>query len=180
MGNLVGAAKALASQGLTIFYSGLISQEVIETLAQRIRVEIGGSDEAPKIVHALLMTFVELAQNVIHHGESVEKSSNIGELGHYGTLAAGKENGHYYVAAGSVMRKSERERVGQLFAGVNQLDACDLEKRYQEQKKLGRQAAGDRAGIGLFWVARRAGKPLEFTFEDYDSDHDLFSIKVTF
>lgn len=179
MNNFAGATRALANQDILVFYSGLITQDVIETLAGRLRLAIGGGDDARKIVHALFTTFVELAQNVIHHGCLTDSADQQGELGHYGSLAAGKDGDRYYVAAGSVVLKSKKPEIEKLFSAMNQLDYASLNEKYHDQKKIGRNSSGDRAGIGLFWVVRRAGKPLEFSFEGYDEAHDLFTIKVS-
>lgn len=178
MYELATLANKLKEKGVLVLYSGVISQEVIETVGARIRAEADDPQGGVKTVHTLFTIFVELAQNVMHHGVSSAGMARDGADGHYGTLVIGRENGAYYVVSTSVVKADRKSSLQEKLKMINSATDEELDEYYRDQKKRGRYIPGDRAGIGLIWIARKSNKPLEYQFKEYENDELLFTLKV--
>lgn len=194
--------EQIKDKGVLVLYSGLVSQHVIESMSTRIRSTSTDNGSVPR---TLLAMFVELAQNILHHGAHAghlpaSKAAAVDSLQSHqptnpatcddlaktsqqrsrpGTLVIGVKQGQHYIVSSSLILKEHRQKLMQTLEHLRQSTPSQLQETYRQQRQQTSQLPGNQAGLGLMWVARKASAPLTYRFtECEESETCLFTLKV--
>ena len=62
---------------------------------------------------------------------------------------------------------------------IRDMSKDELKVLYKEQLRAEPEDGSKGAGLGFMEIARRASKPIEFDFPDFDSDYAFFALKAT-
>lgn len=71
----------------------------------------------------------------------------------------------------------DREKVTKRLTEINTLDESDVKSRYLET--LSSPATGENGGLGLLFMRRKSGAPLGFNFEEIDTLHSYFYLRIS-
>jgi len=175
--NLFDYKQKLQDDGIIFSFSGPMSHEIIEGIGSAIRVKIGeGEGGDKKAALKVFAIFVEQVENVINY--SVEKDHEDSQLS-FGIVVIGNKDGHFFISGGN---KILTEKVPKLESNLNKLTAMDkdeLKVYYKEKRRAAKEDDSKGAGIGFIEMARKSTKPIEYSFENIDSQYSFFTIKIT-
>ena len=173
--------KSLDKQGVFFCFNGPISQNLVTDIGA-ILVQQMNVEKASKTT--MVRTFsmlVENAQNIIHYSDekSSEENSVEGEQDFpHGIIAIGYEDGHYWVLSGNVIESDKVERLRKKLTKLQTMDKGELKKYYREQRRKEPDEESKGAGLGFIEMAKKASRPIEFTFKQIDEQLFFFSLKT--
>ena len=176
MENIELANKLITENGIVLIYSGFISQDVIESVGKNIQREMENSGHSKKAAHNLITIFIEMSQNILHHG--LRASPEVLKA-HQCTLALGKDEENYFVACSSIMPQKEQSRLESRLTELSNASEEELAEKYRQQRRQGRnETEKNNAGLGLLTVARKTSAPLWYRFRSLGDSHSLFTLKA--
>ncbi|MZP28903.1 hypothetical protein GTO91_04165 [Heliobacterium undosum] len=172
--------EEIKKEGIIFCYSGPISQATIEGIGQTLRLNMELEEAGFTTSQKVFSIFVEQMQNVLNHSvETVKHSIDPDQELRVGILIIGHEEGHFYIYCGNRVNNSDVDRLREKIEFLRRLDKEELKALYKmtrQQKKAEPERKG--AGLGLIEMARRAGKPIEYSFYRIDEAHSFFCLKV--
>jgi hypothetical protein len=155
--------------GVLFYYNGALSQNVIATMGDAIKLHLEKEDASGPKARKLFSSFIEMVQNALHyspdapdaHGEKV------------GAVAVGKQrDNQYYVVCGNLVEQQHVERIRQKIEPLRSMTMDDIKKAYREQLKNELHNEQDSiskgAGLGFLTVARDASEPIEYSLTPVD------------
>lgn len=175
--NLYDYKQRLQDDGIIFSFSGPMSHEIIEGIGSAIRVKIGeGKNGDRQVALKVFSIFVEQVENVINY--SAEKDHEDSQLS-FGIVVIGKKDNHFFISGGN---KIQTAKVDKLKSNLNKLIAMnkdELKIYYKEKRKASKEDDSKGAGIGFIEMARKSTKPIEYSFENIDSQYSFFTIKIS-
>jgi hypothetical protein len=69
-------------------------------------------------------------------------------------------------------------RIREKIEGIRNLSKEELKLLYRERRRQAPEPGSKGAGLGLIEMARKAGKPIDYSFAPIDEDSSFFSLKV--
>jgi hypothetical protein len=174
--NLYDYKQELEKDGIIFSFSGPMTHDVIEGMGSAIRIKIveeeGGDRNAALKVFA---TFVEQVENVIHY--SIEKRPKESELS-FGMIVVGKKDDLFFICGGNKISTDEVEKLGNYLTKLAMMNKEELKMYYKERRRANREHNSKGAGIGFIEMARKASKPIEFSFQKIDEEYSFFTINI--
>ena len=172
--NLFALKEQLREAGILISFTGSFSHSIIEELGTAVKKYLASAESQKTAMMDVFSVYIEAAQNVRNYTERRAAA------GHTDTEASivviAKRDAHYQIYAGNVVEQGD---VAELSARLDQVAGMDkpaLKIAYKEQLRKERGANG--AGLGLIEMARRASRPLEYTFTSQPDGRAYFSLCV--
>ena len=168
------------SKKILFCYSGPIAHASIEgvgyTLRRNLEVEAAGNTAT----QAVFSIFVEQVQNILNY--SAEKLGSDAELDdelRVGVVVIGHEDdGSYFIYCGNRVYNNDIPRLENKIESIRHLSKDELKALYKERRRMEPEPGSKGAGLGLIEIARKAGKPLDYSFTKIDNEFSFFSIKV--
>jgi hypothetical protein len=160
-------------------YKGPITQDVLITLGDVIKDEMHYGDCDARVIKRVFSVLVEAAHNILKYsGEKtlVEDSGKSAGVGLIGIGKSGKDM--FLVFSGNIVTAPEAEAIKQRLQHINSLSRDDLQKTYQKQLKEGTVTETGGAGLGLYEVARKSARPIEYGFHPLEDGLLFFEMKV--
>lgn len=183
---LMDLRSKLHSQGVIFAYSGYVTEPVLSGVGEALKQKLTIDDADTKTLRSVFAIFVEQMQNIIRYSaeKAHQESPPATEAGalkemRYGILTIGREGDDYVVCAGNLVRQEDVERLKERLGRIRNMSKDDLKALYKEQLRADPEQGSKGAGLGLLEIARRATKPIEFDFADFDSNHAFFALKAT-
>ena len=171
--------KQLDSKGIILCYSGVISQSIIEDIAENLKNKIGVDDISSSINQKLFSVFVEQVQNIMKYSAEIEyDEENKIEL-KSGIAMVGKENGKYFSLSGNLIEKQHKKLLLEKIETINKMNKEELKTFYKNQMQNGSDKLEQTVGLGLIYIARKASKPMEYNIDDINETHSFYSLRVT-
>ena len=160
-------------------YKGPISQEVLVSLGDTIKEKLHRDDCDAKVVRRVFSVLVEAAHNILKYSsekaylDATNKSTGIGLIG------IGKNDSNVFlVFSGNVISPQEAKDIQAKLEGINRLSPEELTKTYQQQLRQGTLSADGSAGLGLYEVARKSDRPIEYSFTPLADGKVFFELKI--
>ena len=178
--NLYRFHQDLQQAGIMFAFSGPVSQRVIEGLGETLKQKMELEDAGMSTVQRVYSVFVEQMQNVVNYSADTvtPPEQNEGEL-RVGTLAVGREGAHFWLQCGNMVQVSQVTSLRERLDHLRTLNREDLKALYRERRKTaatGQESKG--AGLGFIDIARKASRPLEYTFTSATPQLSFFTIKA--
>lgn len=173
--------RDLKSKRILFCYSGPIAHAGIEGVAQTLRMNLEYDDTGNATKVAVFSIFIEQVQNILNYsaerlGGAETESEN--ELG-FGTVAIGREaDGSYFIYCGNRVYNKDTAELGRRIDELKGLSKDELKALYKERRRMEPPPGSKGAGLGLVEIARKAGKPIEYSFRKIDEIFSFFIIKV--
>ena len=112
----------------------------------------------------IFSVMVEAFQNADKHGAGQP------------TLHLQKDSNQYVIETTNRIRNTDREKITERLSEINTLDEHQLRSKYLEV--LQGPATTESCGLGLLFLRRKSGLPLEFNFTEIDTLHSYFYLRV--
>jgi hypothetical protein len=168
--NIYELKKDLSKQGVFFCLSGPISQELVAEIGSTLEHHIAAGKST---FLGVFSAFVENAQNIIRYSD--EKKDDLS----LGIIAVGHEDGHYFVLCGNMVENDKIEKLVAKLTKIQKMNKDELKEYYKKQRR-GRPPKESKGGAGLGFIemARRASRPIEFSFKKINDKFHFFSMKT--
>lgn len=170
--------KKLKMERILFCYSGPMAQASIEGVGKTLRRNLEFEETGRMTQMAVFSTFIELVQNVLNYSAEKLGSESDDELRVGLTVVGHDEAENYCVYCGNRVHNSDVPRIRDSIDSLRDLSKEELKALYKERRRAAPGESSKGAGLGLIEMARRALKPLEYSFEPIGGTLSFFSIKV--
>lgn len=173
--------RSLDKQGVFFCFNGPISQNLVTDIGAILVQQMNVEKASKSTMVRTFSMLVEKAQNIIHYSDekSSEEKSVEGEQDFpHGIIAIGYEDGHYWVLSGNVIESDKVERLRKKLTKLQAMDKDELKKYYREQRRKEPDEESKGAGLGFIEMAKKASRPIEFTFKQIDEHLFFFSLRT--
>lgn len=164
--------QELEKSEILLSYKGDFSQKSILPILNIVESNIGRSKAevilAKKVGHVL----IEMLQNISRHAADVKGIKD-------GIFLIGKTGDRFFVQAGNIMEPEKAHILQDWLSSLATMSKEDLRKVHKEKIK-GSIKLNDksRSGLGLIQIAKASACPIEYQFEEINSDKMFFSLYV--
>lgn len=170
----------IKKENIIFCYSGPISNATVEGIGHTLKLDLEIEDAGFTVSQAIFSIFVEQMQNVLNYSaEKVKEDVELDRELRIGILVIGQEGEGMYVYCGNKIMNSDVDRIRDRIESIRMLDKDELKTLYKEKRRQAPEDGSKGAGLGLIEMARKAGKPIDYSFTYLDSRYSFFSIKVT-
>jgi hypothetical protein len=176
--DLLEIQKVLQNYGVLINFSGRFTQAIIEELGDAVKKYLEDDVLSQGDTYNVFSVFIEQTQNIRNY--SIRKESTaIGErIANSGIITIGRSEDGYFVASGNLIDNQDVAALTAKFEELADLDKTALKKRYKEEMRKPMLSESDGAGLGIIDMARRAKKPMKYTFAHLDDEVSFFTLEV--
>lgn len=108
---------------------------------------------------------IEAFQNAVKHG--------IGKP----AMQIKREGNRCVIESSNLIRNDQRQTITERISGINALGEAQLKSKYLEV--LQGPANAQSCGLGLLFMRRKSGLPVEFNFKEIDNLHSYFYLRIT-
>lgn len=160
-------------------YSGPVAQVGLEGIAQTLRRNLELEQTSNNATFAIFSVFIELMQNVLNY--SAERPLRAPEFDpslRMGIIAVGQDAEGYFVFCGNRICNSDIESTRERIDEIRHLSKDELKSLYKTRRRQGFDTSAKGAGLGLIEMARKAGRPIDYSFAPIDGESSFFSIQV--
>ena len=143
-------------------FSGYMTEEILSGIGTALKRKLEIEDAGRSTSKSLFSVFVELVQNVIRYSAEHEvhpREDGLYDL-RYGVLTVGRDNDHYFVACGNMVRFKDADRLSSNLAHIKTLDKDGLKALYKETLKGDVPEGSKGAGVGFIEIARTMPSPM--------------------
>ncbi len=170
--------QGMKADGIIFSFTGPTSQGVVEGIGEVLRRKMELEETRMSVSLKVFSIFVEQMQNVLNYSAEKEPP-DVGEDNelHYGMVAVGKKDDHFYILSGNYIQKKDTQRFRSLLDRLITMDKDQLKSFYLEQRRKEPDSTSKGAGLGLIETARKATK-LEYFVVDADHDRDFITINA--
>ena len=170
----------LKMNSIIFCYSGPIAQSSIEGVGWTLRRNLEVEEVGNTATLSVFSIFIEQVQNILNY--SAEKLGNAEEMEselRVGIVVIGREeNQDFYIYCGNRVFNTDIPNLTERIEEVRNLSKDELKAMYKERRRMEPEPGSKGAGLGLIEMARKAGRPLEYSFVDIDEQFSFFCIKV--
>ena len=158
--------NAMQKSGVIMAYNGVVSDELMVTLAEILKARLEGLDDA-KRSRTVFSVFMEGMQNLIWHGQTSQGAS--------GMVCISEHDREIAIVCGNRIARADSVKLKEVLEQLQGADKDTIRQLYREGMSRSGEHEGPGAGLGLLEIARRATHPISFAFTDVDSEHvDFF------
>lgn len=171
--------QEIKQEQIMFCYSGPISQSTIEGIGHTLRMDLEIKETSMTVSQSVFSIFIEQMQNIINYSaEKIVNNTEFEKELRLGIIVIGNEDDHLYVYCGNKVFNHDVERLKQRIEEIRWLDKDALKALYKTRRKMEPEEGSKGAGLGLIEMARKSGKPLEYSFQQLDENLSFFGIKV--
>jgi len=173
--NLFALKEQLREAGILISFTGSFSHSIIEELGTAVKKYLESAQSRKTHMMDVFSVYIEAAQNVRNYGERRAKTAGRTDT-EASIVVIAKRDAHYRIYAGNVVEQADVAGLSERLDQIAGMDKAALKAAYKEQLRHDRHAGG--AGLGLIEMARRASRPLEYSFTAQPDGRVYFSLCV--
>lgn len=108
---------------------------------------------------------IEALQNAMKHGEGDP------------SVTIERDDKRCVITTTNRVLNRDRERIAKRLMEINTLDEATVKSRYRET--LTGPTTGENGGLGLLFMRRKSGVPLDFNFKEIDTLHSYFYLRIS-
>ena len=158
--------NAMQKSGVIMAYNGVVSDELMVTLAEILKTRMEGLDDA-KRSRTVFSVFMEGMQNLIWHGRTGDGST--------GMVCISEQDKEIVIVCGNRIKRDDSIKLKGVLEQLQTADKDTIRQLYREGMSRSNEHEGPGAGLGLLEIARRASHLISFAFTDVDAEHvDFF------
>lgn len=162
---------------LCLLYNGFFSDDVTNKFIDLSEYNINSNAELSKMRKKVSFLMAECFQNIVRHGEqSINENNKLDSPGYFLTKSI---DSTYFITSGNLIHKNNIPKLQKQLNQVNSLDKDELKELYRKVIDTEEFSSKGGAGLGLIEMARKSGKKIEFSFDDYTSDFSFFYNQIT-
>jgi len=177
--NVYEVYKLMENNQIQFSYKGPITQEVLISLGDTIKEKLHRDDCDVRVVRKVFSVLVEAAHNILRYsGEQTDLNHNNRTTG-IGLIGIGKTEANLFVIfSGNIISQKDKDIIEKKINFINSLSRKDLQESYKTQLRKQPVSEDGSAGLGLFEVARKSDRPIEYNFSQLDDDKIFFELKI--
>lgn len=164
--------KAFAS------FSGNFFQYSIEEMGQIIRRHMECERKPKREIFNLFSVFIEQTQNIKNYLDSVKETPLGKEIQYSGIVCIGKSEEGYFVRSGNIIENKDIPKLKEKLDLIEGKSKEELKQLYKEYLKKDFIPGERGAGLGLIEIARRASRPVRYSFFAVREQCSFFEINV--
>jgi hypothetical protein len=161
--------KQLVDDEILLLYKGDFASDAVMPVLNMIENNLHNQRELVRIRKRVYKMAVEVLQNIAQHARAHEEVRE-------GLFLIGKKDGHFAMATGNYIDTAAVPELRAHLAKLSMLEQDELSKLFKETLFDGASEPSGRGGLGLVDVAREAGAPLEYNFQEVDEEVTYFSL----
>jgi uncharacterized protein DUF6272 len=166
-------------------YCGYVTEPVLAGVGEALKQKLAIDDLDTRTARSVFAVFVEQMQNIIRYSadregprpDSKGEGATPREL-RFGIMTIGRQAGSFVVRAGNLLEKADIEQLRTKLEQIRNADRDRLKVMYKENLKSEPEDGSRGAGVGFIEIARRASKPIEFDFADFDDRFAFFALEA--
>jgi hypothetical protein len=166
----------LRNDNLSFIYLGSFNDEITERIIDISETNLASKHDEARISHKVSFLLAECFQNVIRHGDTLQKSTPDAS-GIFITRNIGKS---FYISSANLVENKDIEELKSKIEQINNLSHDELKKLYMNVLSNIEFSSKGGAGLGLIEMARKSGQKLDFEFEYYDDKFSYFYLQIKF
>ena len=164
----------LRNDNLSFIYLGSFNDEITERIIDISETNLANKHDEVKISNKVSFLLAECFQNVIRHGDTLQKSSPEAS-GIFLTRNIGKS---FYISSANLVENKDVEGLKNKIEQINKLTPEALKKLYINVLSNQEFSSKGGAGLGLIEMARKSKQKLDFEFEYYDEKYSYFYLQI--
>ena len=165
----------LKLDNLHLIYKGIVSQNILVSIAHSIRNSSNQSYLTSKRLFAII---VELAHNIHHYSLQKEFCVKDNKYIGSGIMAVSDAADHYLIHSGNYTTKQNAIWLFNECKCINELKESDLKNYYVNRRRCGTFQDKEGGSIGLIDIKKRSNNPLESHIIEVNDDKYFFSLIV--
>lgn len=175
--NLYSFKKDLDKEGVIIYFSGVMSQDVLTSFKETIERKIENSDGVSKATN-IFAVFVEMVQNIMSYSADAE-FIDTNHKQSYGIMILGfdKELNKYFIKSGNRVYTKDKLKIEKKLEEMKNLNKDEIKALYKELRRSGNDTHERGGGLGFLEIQRKSSMPLEYAFEKIDEECQFFCLK---
>lgn len=175
-GKLHHLMGGMQDEGMLLCFNGPFSHEIIEALGTAMRKCLETAELKKTVLMDVFSVYIELTQNVKNYAAlKAHSEARRREIGN-GAIFIGKSPEGYWVSSRNLVEKEDIPNLKERLDKISGSDRQQLKALYKEQMR--KQPSPTGAGLGLIDIARRAVKPLEYSFTAANDNCSFFRVHV--
>jgi hypothetical protein len=169
--------KELENDRLSFIFNGDVSDDITDGIIRITEFNVNNFEALNKLSRRISFIMVECFQNVVRHGKSSDSQKEKSE----GLFAARLLGDANYVSSINMIDVDEVEMLREKLNQLNDIEKDKLKALYLEVLNNEELSAKGGAGLGLIQLARKAGQPISYDFENLNEQLANFylSLKLT-
>lgn len=177
--NLYDFYQDAKKKSIIFYYCGPIAQASVEGVAQTLRKNLEYEDAGNLTSQSVFSVFIEQMQNILNYSAEklADKDCAEDEL-RVGAVVIGHTNSDYYILCGNKIYNSDIATLKDKIDEIRNQNKDELKALYKERRRMEPAPGSKGAGLGLIEMARKASKPLEYSFTPIDDVFSFFTIRV--
>lgn len=172
--------RELENDRLSFIFNGEVSDDITDGIIRITEFNVNNFDALAKLSRRISFIMVECFQNVVRHGvpSALEKTEKARKEGLFAARLMGDAN---YVSSINLIDMEEVELLREKLNKLNTIEKDKLKNLYLEVLNNEKLSSKGGAGLGLIQLARKAGQPISYDFEDISERLSNFylSLKLT-
>ncbi|MBF0232977.1 MAG: hypothetical protein HQK65_08055 [Desulfamplus sp.] len=164
-------------RGVIFSINGPISFDLIVGIGDALKRKMQMEDAERSTILKVFSVVVEQADNILHYSAEPVRDDSDGDV-KLGILVVGREDEHYYVLCGNMIRSAKVEVLREKLCLIRGMDTAALKTYYKEQRKLTPDVESKGAGLGLIEMARKASHPIDFDFKPVSDELSFFYLRI--
>lgn len=165
----------LRLDNLHLIYKGVLSQDVLVSIAHSIR---NNSKEDYLTSKRLFSIIIELAHNIHHYSLRKELCIKNGNSIGCGLLAVSDAPLHYLIHSGNYTTKEDALWLLEQCAHINKLSEQELKDYYMKRRRVGTFQKKEGGSIGLIDIKKKSNNLLETHVIEVSEEEYFFSLIV--
>ena len=160
-------------------YTGAVSASIVAATGESLRARLASLNVESQRARKIFSSFVELAYNIIHHGEP-EGERDV-KIVRCGSICVWQDDESYHLRSRSLISPINAPPIAQRLSVLSALtqEQIRFEFRLRLTNLRFASEAGDSggAGLGLLTIARNAARPIQFELQPVPS-HGKMQLQI--
>lgn len=166
--------RELENDRLSFIFNGDVSDDITDGIIRITEFNVNNFEALTKLSRRISFIMVECFQNVVRHGKVAGVQKEKSE----GLFAARLMGDANYVSSINMIDIGEVEKLREKLNQLNTIEKDKLKALYLEVLNNEELSSKGGAGLGLIQLARKAGQPISFEFEDLNEQLANFYLSL--
>ncbi len=172
MESLYDYYKELENDRLSFIFNGDVNDDITEGIIRIAEHNVKSVEAVANLSNRISFIMLECFQNVVCEGVKLERDN---ASGFFATRVVGETN---YVSSINVIDIAEVKRLSEKLKQLSTLEKDKLKALYLEVLNNESLSVKGGAGYGLIQLARKAGQPISFDFDNLNEELSNFYLSL--
>ncbi len=176
--DVTGWYKKISINNHFINYSGIVTDDVINDLLDKIEIKLEDTGEKLRVIRRVYNISVEVLQNLFHHSDVPPNFKEADKR--FAIFSLSKlSSGNYNVISGNFVRAERVRIIRDRIEQINYLTKQELRVIYKLVLSNDEFSLKGGGGLGMVDIARKTKNKLTFEFVEHSHDYKFFIFDIT-